>query len=172
MEHLPGLSDGRERHAMTIRRIGPDSRAEVNAFLREHWFSTWMAVHGELIDLAAADGWTALEDGEIVGLVTFRTVDGELEILSLDSLREGRGTGTALLDTAVREARQAGCTRVTLTTTNDNLHAQEFYRRRGFTVARVRPGAVDEARRLKPEIPAVDDNGIPITDEIDMELIL
>jgi hypothetical protein len=33
----------------------------------------------------------------------------------------------------------------------------------------VHPGAVNEARRLKPSIPAIGAYGIPICDEIDLE---
>jgi RimJ/RimL family protein N-acetyltransferase len=70
---------------------------------------------------------------------------------------------------AVRQARTLGCTRVRLTTTNDNLDAIRFYQRRGFKLSALRPDAVREARKLKPEIPAVGDYGIPITDELDLE---
>ena len=31
-------------------------------------------------------------------------------------------------------------------------------------------GAVDEARALKPELPEVDADGVPITDEIEFQL--
>ena len=157
---------------MEIERINQRERADVDEFLREHWFSTEMAVHGELIDLSRAEGLVAREDGRIIGLVTMRTVGDAVEILSLDSVRAGRGIGTALLEAAAREARLMGCRRLVLTTTNDNTAAIDFYRKRGFTVARVRPGAVDEARRLKPEIPLIGENGVPITDEIDMEKAL
>jgi hypothetical protein len=55
-------------------------------------------------------------------------------------------------------------------TTNDNVDALRFYQRRGFRLRAVRPGAVDDARRtLKPEIPAVGEQGIPIRDEIELE---
>jgi len=58
-------------------------------------------------------------------------------------------------------------------TTNDNLRALGFYQRRGFRLASLRPGAVDEARRtLKPEIPEIGDDGIPIRDELDLEMDL
>jgi hypothetical protein len=36
----------------------------------------------------------------------------------------------------------------------------------------VRPGAVEESRKLKPEIPRVGAFGIPIHDELEMELLL
>jgi hypothetical protein len=60
--------------------------------------------------------------------------------------------------------------RVWLVTTNDNLDALRFYQRRGFRIAQVRPGAVDETRKtLKPSIAEVGDFGIPIRDEIVLE---
>ena len=69
------------------------------------------------------------------------------------------------------EARRARCRSVQLTTTNDNLDALRFYQRRGFRLVAVRPGAVDDARRtLKPAIPAIGSHGIPMRDELDLEL--
>ena len=60
--------------------------------------------------------------------------------------------------------------RVWLVTTNDNLEALRFYQRRGFRLAQLRCGAVDEARRhLKPAIPASGFFGIPVHDEIVLE---
>jgi hypothetical protein len=47
-----------------------------------------------------------------------------------------------------------------------------FYQRRG-SLARLRPGAVDEARRqLKPEMPATSRDVVPIRDEIVLDLPL
>jgi hypothetical protein len=55
-------------------------------------------------------------------------------------------------------------------TTNDNLDALRFYPRRGFRLAALYTGAVDESRaRLKPEIPTVGDHGIPLHDELELE---
>jgi hypothetical protein len=56
-------------------------------------------------------------------------------------------------------------------TTNDNLGALRFYQRRGFVLAALRPGAITEARRtLKPEISEIGADGIPIRDELELEL--
>jgi hypothetical protein len=59
-----------------------------------------------------------------------------------------------------------------LITTNDNLDAIRFYQRRDMRIAAVAPGAADEARRIKPSIPEIGDYGIPIRDEITLEIIL
>ena len=59
-----------------------------------------------------------------------------------------------------------------LVTTNDNLAALGFYQRRGCGCGAVHRGAVDEARTLKPEIPLIGENGIPIHDELELELAI
>ena len=79
------------------------------------------------------------------------------------------GWGTALVDAATAVARAAGCRRVWLITTNDNIDALRFYQRRGFTLVAVHAGAIDAARRVKPAIPRVGGHGIPIRDEIELE---
>ena len=73
-----------------------------------------------------------------------------------------------LIEAAVDEARRFGCRELLLTTTNDNVDALRFYQRRGFRLAELRPGAVDRARQLKPQIPTAGDYGIPLRDEIDL----
>jgi ribosomal protein S18 acetylase RimI-like enzyme len=74
---------------------------------------------------------------------------------------------------AIAAARDDGYKLVWLTTTNDNLDAIRFYQRRGFRLSAIRPGAVERAREtLKPEIPDVGSYGIPMSDELDLELAL
>ena len=58
-------------------------------------------------------------------------------------------------------------------TTNDNLRALRAYQRYGMRLVALRPGAVDEARRrLKSEIPVTGLDGVPIRDELELELEL
>jgi len=48
--------------------------------------------------------------------------------------------------------------------------ALRFYQRRGFRLAALHQGAVDDSRaRLKPEIPEVGAHGIPLRDELELE---
>jgi hypothetical protein len=65
-----------------------------------------------------------------------------------------------------------GCTRLWLITTNDNLHALRFYQKRGFMLVAVHRNAVEQSRKLKPEIPLYGKDGIPIRDEIELEMLL
>lgn len=95
--------------------------------------------------------------------------DGEAEIAALVVAAGERhaGTGTALVEAVARVAGDAGARRLRLVTTNDN--ALRFYQRRGFRLAELHVGAVDEARRLKPTIPTIGDHGIPLRDELVLE---
>ena len=95
-----------------------------------------------------------------------------LWLVTLDALVEGAGVGTMLLDAAAEAARSAGCRRLWVITTNDNVHALRFYQRRGFALAALHRDAVTKARRLKPEISLVGEHGIPIRDELELERLL
>jgi hypothetical protein len=53
------------------------------------------------------------------------------------------------------------------------VDALRFYQRRGFRLAALHSGAVDHSRaQLKPEIPDVGSHGIPLRDELELELDL
>ncbi|NJD27080.1 MAG: GNAT family N-acetyltransferase [Chloroflexi bacterium] len=135
------------------------------------------ARRGELIDALGEAGALAEVEGSTVGLVAGRLEaaggEAEITILAVEEGARGRGIGRALLDTAVEALRAAGVRRAWLVTTNDNLTALRLYQRAGWRLAALRPGAVDEARRtLKPSIPALGDDGIPIRDELELELVL
>ena len=92
------------------------------------------------------------------------------ELVAIEAFERGCGIGSALM-AGVIDACQ-GCRSLRLATTNDNLSAIGFYERRGFRLTAVRPGAVDAARKRKPSIPLIGENGIEIRDEIDLELAL
>ena len=157
---------------MEYLKINQDNRKEIDDFILRQWFTMQMVVHGESIDLGNADGWYACEDQEITGLVTYRISGDEMEILSLDSMQENKGIGTALLNRALSAARDAMLRRVVLITTNDNLHALRFYQKRGFDMIRLYHNALDTARRIKPEIPLTGIDGIPLKHEIELEILL
>lgn len=128
-----------------------------------------MAAHDTIFYPAEHDGFIAADGDAIVGLVTFVVAGNDCEITLIEAVERYSGVGTALLGAVEQAAREGGCARIWLTTTNDNVDALRFYQRRGFALRAVHARAVDRARLLKPEIPAVGDYGIPIRDEIELE---
>jgi trans-2,3-dihydro-3-hydroxyanthranilate isomerase len=157
---------------LNVRPLSSHDRPQAAHLIAARWGSPVVVAHDAIYEPAELPGFVALHAGEWLGLVTYRIAEKACEIVSLDSLQPGIGVGTALLAAVEQEARRADCSRVWLTTTNDNLTALGFYQRRGFSLVAVHRGAVDRARTLKPEIPVVGHKGIPIRDEIELELLL
>ena len=115
----------------------------------------------------------AWSEGQLTGVATY-VVDGDAcELLTLHASTRLMGIGSALL-TAVQDiARDAGRRRLWVVTTNDNVEALRFYQQRGFRLVVIRLGAVDRSRDLlKPEIPRSGAHGIPLRDELELEMTL
>jgi ribosomal protein S18 acetylase RimI-like enzyme len=153
---------------MSVRRLEDEDRAWLREALHDRWGDDAMAGHGELFFPAEHEGFVA---DDRAGVVTYRVSGDACEITLIESYEAGRGVGTALLEAVLGAARAAGCSRVWLVTTNDNVHAQRWYAARGFEVAEVRRGVIEGYRRtLKPTIPLTGAEGVPITDEIELSL--
>ncbi|WP_044338780.1 GNAT family N-acetyltransferase [Rossellomorea aquimaris] len=139
-------------------------------FFNRYWGSPKMVISSGIYDCSTLDGFVVLnEDREIIGLITYIFRDGECEIISLDSLEERKGIGTALMKKVEKVAAENHCKRITLITTNDNLLALKFYQKRGYMISHIHRFAVEKARKVKPEIPLIGNDGIPIRDEIRLE---
>jgi ribosomal protein S18 acetylase RimI-like enzyme len=77
-----------------------------------------------------------------------------------------------LINNVIEKAKKCNCMRVWLITTNDNTHALRFYQKRGFEWVGFYKNSMDDSRKLKPEIPELGDDNIPIKHEIEFELRL
>jgi ribosomal protein S18 acetylase RimI-like enzyme len=137
------------------------------------WGADFVVSRGRKIYSAELPAFKAeSSDGRPVGLLTYEIVGDQCEVVTLDAFEKFSGIGTALMHEAAEAARRAGCRRLWLITTNDNLDAIRFYQRRGMTIAAVHVGAIEHSRKLKPSIPIIGEYGIPIRDEIEFELQL
>ena len=134
---------------------------------------------GELVDALEGSGLVEELDGRPVGLVTWvvsgaaaaRANEAEIRVLVVAPDERRQGAGSVLMGWARRSLHGQCVERAWLVTTNDNLEALAFYQRRGWRLAAVHAGAVDEARRtLKPAIPRRAANAIPIRDELVLEI--
>ena len=158
--------------SVQVRELVGSDHEWVARFLEKQWGSTKIVSRGEIYCADRLPGFIASQDGKAVGLVTYRIAGDQCEIISLNSLAEGAGVGGTLIDTVKQCAISAKCKRVWLVTTNDNTAALRFYQKRGFLLVAIHRYAADKARRLKPEIPLVGADGIPLRDEVELELLL
>ena len=157
---------------MEVIPLAREDRAWAEKLIQDHWGSVKIVTRGRIHDTSALPAYVVLRDGRPVGLTTYRIEGDECEMISLDSLVEGIGIGSTLVEAVRREASSRGCRRLWLITTNDNTKALRFYQKRGFHLVAVHRGALEETRRLKPGLPRVGLDGIPLRDEIELEMYL
>ena len=149
--------------------ITPADRAAVDALTRAFWGETRILTVAGAIETQGMPGAVARLDGAFAGAVTWRREGDALQIVTIATTDPGRGVGRALLAAAEAAARAEGASRVVVSTVNSNLAALGFYQRNGYALTALHAGAIAALRRLKPSIPEVDGNGIPIRDQIDLE---
>ena len=152
-----------------LSSLEPEDREWAAALLKERWDGPLVERLGELVDASLLPGFVARQGAERAGLLTYEENEGGLEVVTLDSLSEGRGIGSALMLVAEHRARELGQRRAFLLTSNDNLKALGFCQRRGYRLVAVHRDAMVRARALKPGIPMVGLEGIPLWDEIELE---
>ena len=155
-----------------IRPLDKDDKTWVTNLLKEWWAGPKIVTRGKVHYTDELSGFIAVNEGDCAGLVTYNVDGKECEITSMNSLSEGKGIGTTLAEAVKDIAKLSGCRRLWLITTNDNTAALRFWQKRGFRLVAVYPNAIEQSRRLKPEIPLTGNDGIPIRDEIELELLL
>ena len=157
---------------ITILPVNANDQEWIAQFMLELWGSERVVSRGVIHYPQKLPGFKAIYTGDKVGLITYNITGDSCEIVTLDSTRPFSGVGTALIEAVKDTATNSGCKRLWLITTNDNTNALRFYQKRGFVLVAVHRNALDLSRKLKPEIPLIGNDGIPIRDEIELEMIL
>lgn len=155
-----------------VRRTSPGDREWVRQVLEQCWYSTKIVSKSRIHDADQLSGFIAEQSGVRVGLVLYEIANGECEIVTLNSFTEFFGVGSSLIDAVKFVAMASNCRRLWLTTTNDNTQALRFYQKRGFVLTAIYLGAIENSRKLKPNIPMIGYDGIPVKDEIELEMPL
>ena len=98
-------------------------RSATTKLFKELWGSDDMVLSGIVYHLNELPGFVAIDEQNILGMITYLDRGNTLEVISLDSLRANQGIGSALLQKVDTTAVLSHKTGVELITTNDNLHA-------------------------------------------------
>jgi hypothetical protein len=144
-----------------VRGFDVDDHEWAEGLLEKRLGGRLQARMDELFDVLSLPGFVVEADARRVAILTYRDEGEAVEIAAICS--ELPGCGRTLIDAL--KARYPDM-RIWLVTTNDNLRALRTYQRQGFVLAELRAGAVTRARRLKPAIPLVGQNEIPMRDEL------
>ena len=155
--------------SLRIEHITQEDLIAVLDIVKEFWGDAMLVIHGEVFHTPDLQGLKAVIEGKIVGILHYQVSGKVCEIITLTSLHQGQGIGSSLLAAVESLARSRQCHKLSLITTNDNLHALGFYQRRGFQLVALQPGQVAISRQIKPSIPLVGQNKIPLRDELKLE---
>lgn len=152
-----------------IRKTKSDDMDWMRNIFSRRWGGNFIVSRGKIYKPEELEGFVAEVNKGKRGLVTFKIINKEMEIVSLDSFLKGRGIGTKLVKATINLAKKRKLKRIWLITTNDNLNALIFWQKIGFSLKAVYSNAIKVSRKLKSGIPAVGNFGIPIRDEIELE---
>jgi GNAT superfamily N-acetyltransferase len=155
-----------------IEPIGPELRSWMLETLDREWGPEFIVTRGRKHNYCDLPGIAAILNHQPCGLATYSIENGQCELTSLNSFKENIGIGSALLNAVRKQAEKAGCRRIWLITLNDNTGAIHYYQKRGYRLSAIYIGSVELSRRIKPSIPQFGNDGIPLRDEIELELLL
>ena len=156
----------------TIRAIEKKDADFIEKSLVMNWDSVKIVTRSKIYDASKLPGFLAGGEEQTHGFITYRIDENKVEIISLNSFKERVGIGSSLIDAVKKVAVSKSIKRIWLITTNDNYTAVSFYQRRGFRVKTIHKNAIEQSRKLKPEIPVTGIGGVPIRDEIEMEMLV
>ena len=154
---------------VTTRLVGASDAPWVLDLLVRAWHGPLIERTDEFIDASELPAILAEIDGVPVGLVTLLVHADHVEIMTLNSRREGIGVGSALMAAAETFALESGHTEVRLFAVNANLNALGFYQKRGYRFWAIHRDTITRARETKkPDIPVFAENSILIADEVEL----
>jgi GNAT superfamily N-acetyltransferase len=157
---------------LDVKPIDTKTRQDVINFITENWGSPIIVSKGKIHSAEDLPGFIFIENNKLKGLITYSIENDDCEIVLLESLVENQGIGSILIKKVIEKAEEQKCMRVWLITTNDNTHAIRYYQKRGFNLVGIHLNAVQESRKIKPQIPLYGFDNIPIQHEIEFEKIL
>ena len=161
-----------QESTIVIRDSNKEDSALIKASMEQDWGGEPLVVKERPYFPSQLPGFLAFEQEKLAGFLFYTIQGSEIEIIVFEAFNKFTGLGSKLLDKVKALAQTRGVRRICLVTHNDNLDALRFYQKRGFHICGIHLNTIEKARLLKPSITAIGDYGIPIRDEIDMELLL
>jgi hypothetical protein len=155
----------------SIREKTSSDNALIIPCISLSWGSDRIISKGTIFNVSDLAGYVAVENNRIVGVGLYSVNSNECEIVLIESYVHSVGIGSTLLKKIIGISKTNDCKRIFLITTNDNIDALKFYQKSGMTIKGMYCDSIKDERKLKPEIPLTGKYGIPIRDEIELEIV-
>ena len=150
--------------AIQVRDIDHDDRDWLRSYMVKQWGSEFLTTRGVANNAVEAPGFVAVRGGEIAGILTYVEHEDDCEILCLKSLTPGKGVGSLLVETFLKDRLLGEL--ITVSVFNDNVGGLGFFQHLGFRIVELLRDNADKARRKNPGFPLVGARGIHIRDEL------
>ncbi len=158
------------RPPLTIRPATIADQTQIAKLADHFWGEVQVESFGRSYQVDLLPAYVACDGDEIVGVASYAREGGATNLVMLLVLPQWQGRGAArdLITAVIKMTRTEGATRVILSTSNDDLPALGLYQRLGFAITNVLVGKILE-HHGGVELGFA---GIPVRDEIQMELLL
>ena len=147
----------------------PASRELIEAVWRERWGGCVISPNAAY-QPPDVQGMVLLTDGgELAAIATWAPTRVGAEITTLDAIIEGHDYDARLLHMLELFLTEQGVRCATIVTSNDNLRAFQLYARRGYRLVAIHRDAMEHVRKIKPSLPEIGEDGIPVCDMWEFE---
>lgn len=157
---------------MEITRITDDNRKMLTQFIIDNWYGSIMIIKGERVDITTEDGYCIIDKNSVVAVVTYRLKNNICEITLLYTVKQRCGIGKKLVHEVTKTVRNKGGDTVMVVTTNDNIEAIAFYQKMGFDIVNIYRNSMDYVRKMRPTVPIMGENNIPLRHEIEFPIFV
>ncbi len=154
---------------MRIRPINPSDIPAIHQTVESLWGSPIIVVHLEQYNCDDLPGFCAIIGDSLAWLFALRNQRKYLRSSDPGRINRWSRRWHSLMAAVEHFAAEKQCAHLQVATTNDNLPAIGFYKHLGFQIKEVYPGRIALARKIKPSIPMIGENGLSILDEILLE---
>lgn len=149
-----------------------DDEAGVAALLDRAGNGSFLMMRGIVYEPAALRAVVAERDGALAGFAPY-SLSGNIAFVAVMNNAFGdEDVARALLGTVEALSRRAGRSFLRAITSNDSIELFGIMQQLGYRIVAIWPNAMNLVREVKPRLPAVAENGIPIVDEIELEIAL
>jgi ribosomal protein S18 acetylase RimI-like enzyme len=157
---------------INVRPSNSTDSVWIKNLMEKDWGGEPLLIRGEKFYPTRLNGIIAEQENNRVGFLFYEIRDQDCEIIVFEVFNKFQGIGTQLLEELKKIVKKNHCNRIFLMTTNDNLDALRFYQKKGFSLCKLHVDSVKISRKIKPTIGLIGDYGIPVRDELDLELFI
>lgn len=157
---------------LDIVALADEDRSWANDLIMSRHAGDIIYTRGSATDSKLAEGFVAKRDGKAAGVLLYVLGWSDTQILTLEMEAPDDEVARALVERAVKLAKDEDSKAISVTLWNDNIDAMRYFQLAGFRLSSVKKGAVTDARRKNPAIPKVGKHSIPLLDEIELKLSL